>query len=235
MKRFLIISGFAVGAMVLLLIGFVALMIHVGMYIADPVFPRSYSVLSSDGKYLFVMLGLKAPDEEGARISDKALKETRLLQAKYPASGLYLNDGSTSPLWLLESASVRSYGYRVFVSSDGHHLAKTGWWTNATTDEAVTFYKDGKILASYSVRDVATASWFLPGGHGHYDWDREITFDDDRKTLTVVTNHYDKLVIDMTTGKITSAFRPVLLAGILLSGLIAYLIFKFYQKLRSQK
>ena len=229
MKKIFVILGLVIGSIALLLIGFEALMSHVGMYIADPGFQYSYSTTSPDGKYVFIMHGPKARDEKEEIVPDEKMKETRLLQSKYSASGLYLNNGSTSPLWVLEAAPDKRYAYKVFVSSDGHHLAKTGWWTNTAADEALTFYKDGRVIRSYSVKDVATASWFLPGGYQHYDWDKNITFNDEKKTLTVTTEHYDRLVVDAATGKIISAFRPVQLIWFTILGAIAYLFFRVYR------
>jgi hypothetical protein len=224
MKKIFVILGIVIGSIALLLIGFAALDSHTGRYLADPAFQYSYSVTSPDGKYVFVMLRPKAWDEP-----DEEMKETRLLQSKYSVSGLYLNDGSTSPLWVLEAVPDKQYAYKVFVSSDGHHIAKTGWWANSTSDEALTFYKDGRVISSYSVKDVATASWFLPGGVHHYDWDKKITFNDEKKTLTAITEHYDRLVMDVTTGKIISAFRPIQLIGFTILGAIAYLFFRVYR------
>jgi hypothetical protein len=230
MKKFFIILG----SIALLLIGFEALMSHVGMYIAEPGFQYSYSTTSPDGKFIFIMLGTKAWDEKKEIVPNEEMKETRILQNKYSASGLYLNDGSTSPLWVLETAPDNQYAYKVFVSSDGHHMAKTGWWTFTTTDEALTFYKDGRVICSYSVKDVATASWFLPGGSQHYAWDKRITFDDERKTLTVITEHYDRLVMDLTTGKIISAFRPVQLISFAILGVILYIFYVFFRVHRNK-
>ena len=48
-------------------------------------------------------------------------------------------------------------------------------------------------------------------------------------TLTVITEHYDRLVMDATTGKIISAFRPVQLIGFTILGAIAYLFFRVYR------
>src|SRR5215510_1176702 len=108
MKKFLVILGIGIGSVALLL-GFAALMSHVGMYIADPAFPYSYSVTSPDSKYVFVMLGPKARDEKEEIVPDEKMKETRLLQDRYSVSGLYLNDGSTSPLWVLETVPDKQY------------------------------------------------------------------------------------------------------------------------------
>jgi len=235
MKKFFVILGLVIGSIALLLIGLAALRNHTGMYIADPAFPYSYSVTSNDGKYKFVMLGQKAWDEKEEIAPDEEMKETRLLQSKYSVSGLYLNDGSNSSLWVLEAVPGKQYAYKVFVFSDGRHLAKTGWWTSATTDEALTFYKDGKVISSYSVKDIATAPWFLPGGSQHYNWDKKITFNDERKTVTVITEHYDKLVMDATTGKIISAIHPVQLIGFTILGAIAYLFFRVYRKKVNKK
>jgi len=93
MKKIFVILGLVIGSIALLLIGFEALMSHVGMYIADPGFQYSYSTTSPDGKYVFIMHGPKARDEKEEIVPDEKMKETRLLQSKYSASGLYLNNG----------------------------------------------------------------------------------------------------------------------------------------------
>ena len=78
----------------------------------SPAAPFSYKQVTKNGKYVFVMLVHTAGDQE-----------SKALQAQYPNSGLYRNDGSRTPLW-----NVGWYAFKVDVSSDGKHLVKGGEW-----------------------------------------------------------------------------------------------------------
>ena len=230
MKKYVVILGITIGTSSLLLIGVLALMGHVGMYIADPGFQYSYSVATRDAKVVFVMIGPKAPENYEPILRDDPMIETRRLQNIYRVSGLYRNNGSTSPLWVLEGALPAQYSSKVFLSSDGRYLAKMGWWADEVTSEALAFYKDGKLLKSFSVKDLTTAAWFLPGGRQHYDWNREIKFDDESKTLFVRTEHFDELVFDITTGTIRSTFHPVSTTGFATFGVSIILLLILFRK-----
>lgn len=231
MKKFFFRLGILLGVLGIVCGCFIALMSHVGMYIADPAFPYSYSVDSSDGKYLFVALGPKAREAVEGSYPDKNLEEARQLQRKYPASGLYLNDGSTVPLWIVRNGAEPFYSSQSFVSSDGHHVVTSGWWANAVSDEALTFYQGGGILKTYTVQDVASFARFLPGGHGHYDWCNDLIFDDRKKTLTLITKHYDRIVFDIATGTILSSFHPALLVSLIMMSVGSLVLFRLVQKL----
>jgi hypothetical protein len=182
--------------------GLLLLLANLNGYIADPAFYYSYVTSSSNNKFLFVMLGPKAwpPDPKWR---DENMEKSRQLQSKYATSGLYLNDGSVKPLW-----ERSEYSWKVFVPSDGIHLAAPAPWPRTAADQALSFYENGKLIRSYRVKDLVDLPWFLPGGHQHFDWDRDIKLDDDNGRLTVTTEHYDRYVFDTATGKIISARRP---------------------------
>ena len=171
-------------------------------YIADPAFFHSYVTATSNKKFLFVMLGPKAwPADSEWR--DENMETSREVQTRYSKSGLYLNDGSVKPLW-----EIAEYSWEVFVPSDGVHLAAPAPWPMTASDQALAFYENGKLIRSYRVKDLVDIPWFLPGGHQHFDWYKEIKLDDENRRLTVTTRHYDRYVFDLAGGNIISARRP---------------------------
>src|SRR5688572_28088480 len=95
--------------------------------------PHSYVRNSSNGKYMFVMLSKwsSSPDE---------------LKSMFPASGMYLNDVSKTPLW-----TVDWYSPDVVVFPDGVHVASLSSWAETTSDDGFSFYANGKLLRSYRI------------------------------------------------------------------------------------
>ena len=182
--------------------GLMAFLSSINGYIADPAFFYSHVTSSPNNRFVFVMLGPVALSPDGGW-RDEHMEQSRVLQSKYPASGLYLNDGSTTPFWKIDK-----YSWKVFVPSDGAHLAMPAPWPTAASDEALSFYENGNLSRTYRVRDLIDVPWLLPGGHQHFDWERNISLDDQNRRLSVTTQHYDHYVFDMFTGEIVSARRP---------------------------
>jgi hypothetical protein len=202
-------------ALIILCFSFGLLLLHssINGYIADPAFFYSYTTPSPDNKYVFVMLGPKPDDPSDSQWRDERMEESRRLHAKFPSSGLYLNDGSTTPLWV-----VSEYSWEVFIPSDGIHLVMPASWPSTSSDEALTFYESGKVLRRYRVNDLVDLTWFLPGGHQHFVWEKSIALDDQKRTMSVTTQHYDHYDFDVTTGEIISSRHPsrMLIVGLAL-------------------
>ena len=180
-----------------------------------------YTMESADKKYVFVMLRSCSSDSEVHFYPSN----------KYPESGLYLNDGSTTPLWTVDWC-----GY-VLLPSDGIHLVRKGRWARTregNSEEALTFFGDGKLLKSYRISDLVTIPWMLPHSSSHYQWQRLISpedggqnssinimevqyyaanegfvFDESAHTMKVATLQGDTYLFDLNTGEIISASRPV--------------------------
>src|SRR4051794_40464122 len=68
----------------------------------SPAPPTSYKKLTPDQKYVFVMLSPFAPDREAGRLIEPYASDVRTIRETYPNSGLYPNDGSTTPLWTVD-------------------------------------------------------------------------------------------------------------------------------------
>src|SRR5688572_14539739 len=93
------------------LVAFAALLACPAALADSPARPSSYTAISPNEKYLFVMIApMKAEDEAADWIDEKAA-EILAIRKKYTQSGLYLNDGSTKPLW-----TVDWYSYEVEVA-----------------------------------------------------------------------------------------------------------------------
>ena len=167
-----------------------------------PATPYSHSVISRDNRFVFVMIAPGSLEHDAWGSPENIKADARRIRAKYQISGLYLNDGGTTPLW-----SVDWYAHQVFVSSDGVHLVRRGPWASDGSNEALTFYENGKEIRSYQVRDLVDSTWFLPHTVSHFTWAKTIELDDARRTLEVITEYGDRYSFDLVTGKIVHSWR----------------------------
>ncbi len=167
--------------------------------------PTEYTKSSKDKKYVFVML---APAK---------WRQFGKLHYKYPKSGLYLNNGSRTPLW-----TVDWYEFDVEISSDGQYLVRWGTWPrfgDKYETLALAFYNNGKLIRQYRVKDLVANPKYLPFSISHYQWLRDKSFNDKNKRLTVVTykgwgspgSEYKagkKYIFDIKSGKVTNGSLP---------------------------
>jgi hypothetical protein len=201
---------------------------------ADQVGFSPYRIVSSDGRYLFVMLHDRQGHTHG--------------QYDYPANGLYLNDGSKTPLWTVDWVSY------AHLPSDGVHVVKQARaWSEAGYDsEAITFFAYGRPIKSYTVRDLLDFPSLLPHTTTMYKWSqgfsryhgesntpvmfmsdndryfsKSVTFDESTHTMTLRTLQGNVFVFDVNTGEILEARRPVRTSVLvaLVVGLIAYCLY----------
>jgi hypothetical protein len=195
-----------------------------------PVHPISYSVLSADGKFTFVMIAPVNVKEDGDFESDERKAEAQKVRAKYKTSGLYRNDGSTTPLW-----TVNWYARNVYVASDGVHLVRRGPATERLDDEAFTFFAEGTEVRSYTVGNLVGSTLLLPRTAAYFDWEKSITLDNNKRTLTVTTNAYDKYVFDIVTGEIIFTRKLTWVVGACVVIASTFGLIKIAQKLRRQR
>lgn len=189
---------------------------------------EDYSLVTSDQKFIFVMF---IPDEEidfsikalndtshlppdlqklypspnyTSRqdfIERNGIGIDKALRVQYPASGLYRNDGSNTPIW-----TVDWYAQWVFVHPDGEHLVRMGRWPrykgdsqgNLIYDElAIAFYNNGNETISYTVQDLVVSPESLPRTVSHYEWRKQISLDEPKGILTVETWTGEKYQFDI--------------------------------------
>jgi hypothetical protein len=182
--------------------------------------PYSYATPSYDGKYIFVMLAPVETERDGIYLSDEDRQESQRVRTKYLSSGMYWNNGSITPLW-----TVDWYAYTVLVASDGIHLVRRGTWAETLSDEAITFFANGKELCSYKVGDLVDTSLLLPNTVSQIMWVDNMKLDVEKRTLSITTFSKEKYVFDYRTGEIISASRPV--RAIIVAVLAALLFIAF--------
>lgn len=211
---------------------FCASLLYQGSAWADTLLPQySYGVTSANNRYIFVMLA-PDPNVDETILPQELRTEARRLREKYRESGLYPNDGSVIPIWI-----VSWYANRVFLSSDSKHLVRQGPWASMSSDEALTFFADGKVLHSYQVRDLVDFTWFLPHSVSHFTWVKTIELDDARRTLELVTQYDDRYRFDLETGNMVYSRRTsrVVVCGSLLAIPLLVFLSAMLLKRRAQR
>ncbi len=159
--------------------------------------PTDYTRVTEDGRYVFVMLVPKGYPTYA--------EKDETIRRRYPQSGLYLKDGSATPLW-----TVDWYAYEVKVSSDGHHLVRWGPWPTKYDYDAlaVAFYEDGRETKDYRVKDLVAIPQRLPESVSHYTWRKDSSFDDSRDRLAIETLNGEQYVFDTTSGELVGGSLP---------------------------
>lgn len=179
-----------------------------------------YTVVSPDSRYIFVMLrgGFhgypKDPDKE--------------LSKKYPQSGLYLNDGSGTLLWPVNWGAAR-----VILPSDGIHLIRLGPWARSYDDEAISFFKYGKLIRTYKINELIFLPFLLDRTASHFWWKCKISIEKNN-VLNVSTRQGDKYIFDITTGEIISSHR-FLKSTVIILIILFTIFYLFYLNLKIKK
>lgn len=199
-----------------------------------------YLLESQNKKYVFVMLKGGSPDSPHSAYSPI-----------YTQSGLYRNDGSAQPLWVID------WSAQVFLPSDGIHLVRKGKWARIGDydEEAITFFAQGKPVKMYRVRDLVDFPYFLPRTVSHFEWQKTdatspvkvkmldgaelpfqtgVSFDELTHTMKLETLQGDRYVFNVETGEIISSYRPVrrilVIIGTIIILLIVASIFYFLRR-----
>lgn len=160
----------------------------------SPAIPSDYSVVTKDKKSIFVM----RTDDTWSSLDKKFLKE-------HPKSGLY--DIKTNKLlW-----SINWYSYEVHLSNDGVYLIQPGPWASSSNydENAVSFYKNGKLLKSYMVKQLVTDLNSVQHSISHYMWRKTTSFDQNSELYHITTYSNDEHTFDITTGEPVKIKSPI--------------------------
>lgn len=193
--------------------------------------PPDYTASSPDGKHIFVMAG-----------------EHGLAAYQYPASGMYVNDGSREPLWTVEWHAFAS------IPNGGDYVVRHGKWANYSgryDEEAISFLAKGVVLRAYSAEELVDFPWLLSHSVSHYTWgagwcpsdssdgvqidrngehykSRSVAFDGENQTVEIRTELGDRLTFDLRTGEWIRSWRPATITTVVLlvALLLTYLLFR---------
>lgn len=186
--------------------------------------PRTFQRLSTDGRFVFVMVSPIPVDEEMKPWNAETGAELRTTREKWPISGMYRNDGSNAPLW-----TVDWYAYHVDVPQGGEHVVRYAHRFESR-DFAIQFYRNGELTASYRVDEL---SQFIRAGE-YYEWLAESYLNEADGTLSIKTTTYEWYTFDVRTGETTSRFRPVVYAirGLIVIGVLlpAWLLWRWRRR-----
>ncbi len=175
---------------------------------------RSYISPSANNKFIFVMIASVDIESDGISYGDEGKKEAKRIRAKYPSSGMYLNDGSTNPLW-----TVDWYSNSVIVASDGNHIIRRGRWATTLSNEAFTIFKQNNVVRSYKIGDLVATELLLPHTAHNFEWEEAMSLNNYNHTLFVSTLSKERYIFDFFTGETISSEKPVR-TWIILSGVI---------------
>jgi hypothetical protein len=164
--------------------------------------PYPHSEPTWDGAYVFVMV----PEErDGSPKSWTDPKGTTVagVRPTYTESGLYRNDGSTTPLW-----TVDWYAHGFTPLPDGVHLVRRGPWARDPSSEAVAFFANGVLLKSYRVSDLVAKPSRMTHSVSHFMWRRSGGLRPETKEYEILTLHDEYYRFDVTTGEIIEERKP---------------------------
>lgn len=116
---------------------------------------------------------------------------------EYPFSGLYLNDGSVTPLW-----TVKWYAFNTIPHIEGKYLVRMGPWASNVNQLAVAFYENGKLIKEYMIKDLVGNSDKLARTVSHFFWRKDVNMNQESKKLRIKTLTDETYIFDIQTGDI---------------------------------
>lgn len=141
--------------------------------------PRDFSKVTKNKKYIFVML---------SPWGNHSLE--------YKQSGLYKNNGTQVPDW-----TVDWYSYGVIPNSDGKHLIRFGPWASDVSQEALSFFKDGKLIKYYKIKDLIKNESKLEHSVSHFTWQEESRYFEKEGVIYLKTLDENKYIFSIYSGE----------------------------------
>ena len=173
------------------------LAIHPASYAWTPLPPVPYSLETSDGNYVLVML----PERCDYCREDK--RWIKLFET-YPSSGVYAR-GSEIPLWEIEEYWYNSH-VLAFVEIDGAvYLARETW-----EKKPLIFYEKNRVIAEYDFAQLVERQWALHPMLGPPHWRAKHAVDNQRHVMNLETIDANHFTFDLKTGEmLDSSLRDV--------------------------
>jgi hypothetical protein len=161
------------------------LMLAVQAFADSPAPLPDFKQVTENKQYVFVMI---APGEW--------VRPDPGIRRVYKQSGLYRNDGSTTPLWVVDW-----YAFDVIPSSDGHHLIRLEPRGASMNELAVSFHRDGIEIKKYLIRDLIRDESRLAHTASRIVWMSEVKYDDERGILFLKTRDDQTYRFPVQTGQ----------------------------------
>ncbi|MFZ3072317.1 MAG: hypothetical protein WA162_03660 [Thermodesulfobacteriota bacterium] len=149
-------------------------------------------VVTTDGRFYFEM----TPDPEAKYDHDKG----------YGTLFEINNDGTEKVLWKVDGW----YAFKTYISHDGKYLVRMGNWPRGhePSDEhlAIAFYKEGKLLKSYSTKDLIKDPSAIRPTVSHYFFLKKVIGFEEPYNYRFIMQTIDNVeyVFDASNGMIVS-------------------------------
>jgi len=200
-------------------------------------YPITWSRVSTDHRFILVMISPNDIDEEIGRYPERQAK-IQELRTKYPQCGMYLNDGSIAPLWICEYWDGYGFGGESIIAPDGDHVIRQGGWTYDAYDSCVvefTYrgqgirrYFDVDMIPQYVLKRILNGLSPITC--------TETRFDPNKMQYTVRTNQGEEYDFDAGTGNVVAVRSPFpTLYAICASASIAIVVAIVIRQLRKHR
>ena len=185
----------------------------------SPAPPSTYTEVSANGKFIFVMLPRESMTEELKRYNEKHQKVVKDIRERYSKSGMYRNDGSNQPLWTVDPLD---WWAGVKITDDGLQAIGQGHWSNlshqmsnATHEDlkqiAFSIYGNGKLIRSFMINELVDNPKLMRASVSHFEWLRKSKIVNDKHQYEIDTYDGNHIIFSLETGAILSKIhKPVL-------------------------
>jgi len=161
----------------------------------SPIPPYTRATTSGGGTAVFVMV----PKLENGYFRPDQSSGTMYLVG---------DDGSLTKQWSVSGW----FSHDVFLTNDGAYLVRFGPWNLGAhprkEDLALSFYKAGKLLRSYSTAEMVSDPKAVRVTTGHYEWRSDEAPYIDRNEFWLTTIEGRFFVFDLESGAITTIREP---------------------------
>ena len=162
-----------------------------------PSTPCSYRVESANKEFFAVVLvSQEAQERDCLSQGPDKRKEADELRKNYPSSGVY-SRSSAQPKWTFDW-----WASTVHLANDGRHLVREGPWASKPTDEAVSFFEDGRLLKSYQINELVSDISNVRRSVSHFEWENGFVLEDASQTLTISAFDGKTLKFNVATGEL---------------------------------
>jgi hypothetical protein len=168
----------------------------------QPVLDRISSGIFSENKKFVYVFWTEGDEREEIHASSYYDSYKSLISRKnFPTDGLYLYNGKKF-LWVIDK-NERDFEARLDPLDDGIHLIKHGSpHPISATELAFSFYKNGKLIKSYTIKEICNDDSKFSHWNDRIIWKSEDKLDNKNKVYTFKSCNKN-MKIDVTTGKLS--------------------------------
>lgn|GEM_PF-2201114 len=176
----------------------------------------SYAKPSPQNRFIYVAFGSL---EAEAKLTGEAKRKSDDVRSTYAKPGLYDPAKPNEPIWTLEGYAPDE---NIYLSLDGDYLVRLEgeWWktkaypagTRLAADveqaqldaPAVSFYKQGKLLHQYALREIITQPDNITHSPAHILWPGGAVLNEAEGKFILFTQDSRRNIFDFRTGAVIS-------------------------------